>query len=196
MDTTLYLVGAAMILGLIGYLIGVGKILFKPSVLLIMAAIIILPFAINAFIWLYVSSAPEAVIPDVLGLPSEKAIEMLAEYNLKGEVIGISFSKEPSGTVISQRPEAGRTVKEGRTINLIVSASETTVAVPNITGKTSGEAFAALREAGLNTGSINFIYSESGGGYVTEQSPAAGNTVLKGSNVDMILMLKKEEIDD
>jgi len=49
--------------------------------------------------------------PNIMGLSSEKAIELLAENNLKGEVIGISFSKEPSGTVISQRPEAGRTVK-------------------------------------------------------------------------------------
>lgn len=196
MDTTLYLVGAAVILALIGYLIGIGKIIFRPSVIALMAAIIILPFALNAFIWLYVSSAPETVIPDVMGLPSEKAAVMLAGNNLKSEVIGISFSKEPSGTVISQRPEAGRRAKEGRTINLIVSAAETTVAVPDIIGKTSEEAFAALREAGLIQGKMNYIYSESGEGRVTEQSPSAGNTVLKGSEVSMTFMVKKEESND
>ncbi|MFA5103841.1 MAG: PASTA domain-containing protein [Candidatus Margulisiibacteriota bacterium] len=196
MDTTLYLVGAAIILALIGYLIGIGKILFRPSVLFFMAAIIILPFAINAFIWLYVSSSPETVIPDVLGMPSEKAIEMLAENDLKGEVIGISFSKEPSGTIISQRPEAGRKVKEGRTINLIASAAETTTTVPNIIGKTSGEAVAVLKESGLNSGKVNYVYSESGQGYVTEQSPSVGNTVLVGSEVSMTLMIKKEGSND
>jgi beta-lactam-binding protein with PASTA domain len=196
MDTTLYLVGAAIILALIGYLIGIGKILFRPSVIFLMAAIILLPFALNAFIWLYVTSAPETVIPDVLGLSSEKAIEMLAEDNLKGEVIGISFSKEPSGTIISQRPESGRKVKEGRTISLIASAAEATTAVPNIAGRTSEEAIAAIKEAGLNAGKINFVYSESGGGYVTEQSPSAGNTVLLGSEVSMTLMIKKEVSND
>ncbi len=196
MDTTLYLIGAAIILAFIGYLIGIGKLLLKPPVMILMAAIIIIPFAINAFIWLYVSSAPETVIPDVLGLPSEKAIEMLEGNNLKGEVIGISFSNEPSGTVISQRPEAGRKVKEGRTINLIVSAAETTVSVPDIVGKTKDEAAAILESSGLILGKINYIYSESGEGYVTEQSPAAGNTVLKGSEVSLVLLVKREESND
>ncbi len=196
MDTALYLAGAAMILALIGYFIGIGKILLKPSVILLMAAIILVPFAINAFIWLYVSSAPETVIPDVLGLPSERAMVMLAGNNLKGDVIGISFSNEPSGTVISQRPEAGRRVKEGRTINLIVSAAETTVAVPDTVGKTREEAFAALKEAGLMPGKISYIYSESGEERVIEQSPAAGNTALKGSEVSMTLLMKKEENND
>ena len=196
MDTTLYLVVAAIILALIGYFIGTGKIHFKPSVMILMAAIILLPFALNAFIWLYVSSAPETVIPDVMGQPSEKAIEMLAENNLKGEVVGISFSKEPSGTVISQRPEAGRRVKEGRTVSLIASAAEDTAAVPNIVGRTSEEAFVALKEAGLTAGKVNYVYSESGEGYVTEQSPSAGNTVLMGSDVSMILMIKKVEGND
>jgi serine/threonine-protein kinase len=192
MDITLYLAGAAVLLAVIGYLIGIGRIAFRPAVLLIMAMIVLFPFALNAFIWIYVSSSPETVIPDVMGLPSEKAIVMLAANNLKGEVIGISFSKEPSGTVISQRPEAGRRVKEGRTINLIVSAAETTVEVPNLVGKTREEALAALKEAGLNPGKVNFIYSDSGEGYVTEQTPAAGNTVLKGSDVSVTFMIRKE----
>jgi eukaryotic-like serine/threonine-protein kinase len=196
MDATLYLVGAAAVLAVMGYLIGIGRISFRPAILLLMAVILLLPFALNAFIWLYVSSAPETVIPDVMGLPSEKAIVALASNNLKGEVIGITFSKEPSGTVISQRPEAGKRVKEGRTVNLIVSATETTVAVPDLVGKTREEALSILKDSGLNPGKVNFIYSESGEGYVTEQSPSAGNTVLKGSDVSVTFMIKKEESND
>ena len=195
METTLYLVAAAVILAVVGYMIGLGKIIFRPSLLIVMAVILILPFALNLFIWFYASSTPETTIPNVMGMASEKAIETLQDNGLDGEVIGVSFSKEPSDTVISQRPQAGKKVKEGRTISLIVSAAETTVTVPDVAGKTSEEASSMLKDYGLIVGKINYIYSEAGRGTVTEQSPSAGNTVLKGSEVSLTVMIRKEEND-
>lgn len=195
METTFYLIAAAVILGFIGYMIGIGKILLKPSVLLGMAVILLLPFALNFFIWYYASSTPETVIPDVMGMTSEKAIEQLQDSGLDGEVIGVSFSKEPSGTVISQRPAAGKRVKEGRTISLIVSAAETTVTVPDVVGKTSEEAASVLSSYGLTIGKVNYIYSDSGNGIITEQSPSSGNIAMKGSEISVTIMTRKEEND-
>ena len=121
MEMTSYFLVAAAVFVLVGYLIGKGTIPVRPSVVLILIFILALPFLINAFIWFYAGSTPETSTPNVMGLASDRAVEKLRDEGLNGEVIGVSFSKEPSGTVISQQPEAGRRVKTGRTVNLIVS---------------------------------------------------------------------------
>lgn len=186
---------AITILFLLALFLIFGRISLK-TIIFVILFILVLPFLFQAFIWVYVNSTPETVIPNVMGLPKEEAISILEKHNLKGEVIGVSFSKEPNGTVISQRPEAGRKVKEGRIINLIVSINESTVEVPNIVGKTTEEAYYILKESGLKPGNVTFIYSEGGQGYIIEQNPSAGNTVQKGTEINVKILVKPNELEE
>jgi len=183
------------------YLVVIGKLSIKPfSILLvIIASAILIPIALNAFIWLYVSSSPETVIPNVMGMSKEEAINLLQKNNLKGEVIGVAFSNSPSGTVVSQRPEAGKRVKEGRVISLILSISENTVKVPDLLGKATDEAYYLIKNSGLVPGKISYVYSDNGQGLIIEQNPSPGTSVQKGTEVSVKVLTKQndgEETDE
>lgn len=183
MEITFYLALAAVIFAVIGYLIGAGKISLRPSTWLVMFIIIALPFLLNLLIWLYAGTTPETNVPDVMGLQSNAAISKLEEANLEGEIAGVSFSNKPGGTVISQLPEAGRRVKIGRIIGLIVSASESSINVPNLIGKTSDEAQSMLSPYGLVIGQVMAQSSSVAPGIIIEQSPAPGSVAHKGSGI-------------
>jgi len=194
-DLVIYFMLSAVALTVIGYFIGAGRISLKPATLLVMLFILMLPVALNMFIWLYSGTIPELLTPNVLGMPGQAAIETLEASGLKGEIAGISFSKEPGGNVISQQPEGGKRVKSGRLVKLIISARERSVTVPDLKGKTSSEAEAVLSSFGLNVGQIFSSPSDDSPGAVIDQSPRAGEVVSLGSNVSITVTVGKEKDD-
>jgi len=65
----------------------------------------------------------------------------------------------PDGYVISQQPEAGMPVKEGRVINLMVSKGGEVVAVPQLSGFTRANAEVQITNALLTLGKVEEQYS-------------------------------------
>jgi serine/threonine-protein kinase len=191
----MYFVGAALVLGLIGFLAGSGKISLGPLTFFAALAIILLPVAFNSFIWLYGASPQEAVVPNVLGLSSSDAFEAIKGAGLVPEISGISFSQKSSGIVLSQRPEAGRKVKAKRTIELILSAMEKGTPVPGLVGRSREEAESLLGEKGFIIEETFIISEEAGADTVIEQSPAAGNPLASGASVSITISTKGEKND-
>ncbi|MCX5749681.1 MAG: PASTA domain-containing protein [Candidatus Saganbacteria bacterium] len=194
-DLVIYFMLSAVALAVIGYFIGAGKISLKPVTLLVMFLILVLPVGLNLFIWIYSGTIPEVFVPDVLGSPGSDAVAVLEKTGLKGEIAGISFSKEPGGTVISQQPEGGKKVKAGRLVKLIISARERSVTVPNLIGKTSTEAESILISFGLNIGQVFESPGDGTLGIVTDQKPAVGEVVSLGSNVSVTITVGNETRD-
>ena len=88
------------------------------------------------------------------------------------------------GNVISTSPAAGQTAPKGSTVTVTVCAGKLTVAVPDVTGKTVGEARATLQSVGLTVGGI---YGPPGGDgrRVIGTSPPPNTTVQRGTPVDL-----------
>jgi len=140
---------------------------------------------------LTVSSGPAPVksvlVPKVTTLPATQAEAVLQNLGLAYRVNLVSNSAAAT-TVVAQTPPSGRTVKAGSQVVLSVSKSTTTVAVPNVTGRTAIQAASTLGAKGLQAGSSTSQCSNTyGKGLVVSTSPTAGTQVGKSSTVNLVV---------
>jgi len=140
------------------------------------------------------SIAPDIEVPDVVGKPVDEATRLIRAAGLTSEITRRQFSPNlPAFSVISQDPEDGLKVKEGVTVQLVVSQGPEQVDVPNLQGATRQEAEQRLIDAGLTLGDVSSqpdeVVEE---GKIVGQSPPAGSKQDKGGQVSLILSSGKE----
>lgn len=124
-------------------------------------------------------------VPDVTGLPLDRANQRLSEAGLPaGRVENVPAEGRPLRTVLGQSPRAGERVRLGTRVNLRVAAEAT---VPDLRGMTALEAGIVLGIAGLKVGETSETEdSEAKPGKVVRQSPAPGTKVPPGSAVALV----------
>ena len=129
--------------------------------------------------------AEKAVVPKLVGLTEEKALEELEKAGLKGSA-KTEYSDSPEGEVIKQDVDSGEEVDKGTTITFVVSQGEeptpTQIIPTDLTGKTISSVRAILQNMNLN---VDIEYAESYeyyDGYVIAV-PASGEVVEEGTTV-------------
>ncbi|MEY4873468.1 MAG: hypothetical protein RJB41_170 [Actinomycetota bacterium] len=130
-------------------------------------------------------------IPNIEGQVSSAAEQLLksSPYNFV-----VTITAEPSTTVEKGRairtdPAIGTPLPAGSPIALIVSSGSPTVVVPDVTGKTEGEAQTAINVAGLIT-DIKYQNVPAGDvndGRVISQSREAQSAVAPGTKVTLVI---------
>ncbi|MEN9795396.1 MAG: hypothetical protein RLZZ150_373, partial [Bacteroidota bacterium] len=94
----------------------------------------------------------------------------------------------PEGTVMSQLPYAGATVKEGRRIYITVSKGVETMSMPSLYGATMRDARVTIMRLGLQSGDMSYDTSSSiPAGKVMGQSISAGASVASGAVVHLVI---------
>lgn len=98
------------------------------------------------------------------------------------------------GYVISQNPAEGNKAPRGSVITITVSKGEedTKVQVPQLVGKTEDEGTIMAIEAGLEIGSVSYVYSDNDeiqAGQICYQSCSYGSYVDKGTAIDIKVSL-------
>jgi serine/threonine-protein kinase len=111
------------------------------------------------------------------------------------EGLGLKVERENQETsdpsevniVLSQNPgEGARLSKDSGVVKLTVGVAQAGVEVPDLTGKTLGEAQTALSGVGLQIGSQQQESSSTiDAQHITRQSPASGESVPPGSLIDI-----------
>jgi serine/threonine-protein kinase len=105
-------------------------------------------------------------------------------------------SVQPSGTVLSQWPEAGEKVKRGKILILKVSKGGNRRAFPDVRGLEYGQSVARLEQDGFSVGDVLKIHDENNpAGVVVAQNPAAPGVMPEGRHVDLLVSLGPESID-
>lgn len=162
----------------------------------IIAAVLLVPLMAGYLYITYLGSIPETVVPDLRGLPLEKAFAQLEGLRLRGIFSGTVFDmKYPEGSVVKQRPEAGRRVKEGRVIRLVTSSGKRKVLVPNLLGRPAIQAEAVLAAKGLYLGeSEEDFMPELNPGIILVQNPLPGEEVSTGSYVKITVSTTLEPV--
>jgi serine/threonine-protein kinase len=133
---------------------------------------------------LTVSKGPQPVtVPSLVALSVDDATAALAKLSLKANV-----SREPSdniaeNNVMSQDPRPGEQLDPQATVQLVVSSGPTTQSVPDVSGKTIGDATAALQAAGFGTQLAFSVEPSNASGNVIAQDPASGAAAKKHANV-------------
>ena len=123
-----------------------------------------------------------------LGIVSrEEALEKAKTLGFEAEILG------DGDKVIYQTPSGGSPVTGGYIRLVLYTGSalpQNTVAVPDVTGRTTASAGRLLVNAGLSvlvTGSADAGTAEA---VVAEQAPAAGEFVSKGTVINIVMRYK------
>ena len=141
--------------------------------------------------------AKQRSTPYIVGMVYAEAVEYLKQYDLTAEIENQLVSKEPVGTIVSQIPEEGTTVKAGHVIKVNVSRGDSEDGAPTLIGKTKKEAESTLESLGYVLGDVTEAHSSSvEAGRVISQDPAPGATLEKGGKVSIIVSLGPDSSED
>ena len=145
-------------------------------------------------VWIYswaadamVHDNPEMIVPEITGKSCEYALETLSKSKLAVYIEKYEYKEsEPIGTVIKQLPEAGTTVREGKTIRITVSQGGETVFTPSLLGMSLRNAELLLRQNQLSLGEVSTGYSmKVEKGTVLSQNPKPDLSVAKNTMVNV-----------
>jgi beta-lactam-binding protein with PASTA domain len=138
---------------------------------------------------------PETVVPDVIGHSIEEAEALIVERGLKMENAGeAKESSMRAGYIVSQEPEPGVTVKEGRTVKVRVSGGLGKLHMPNLIGNTLRQAERIISRNGLILGEVTEVHDDTvPADHIIEQNPPPHEKVKRGAKVSLMVSLGSEE---
>ncbi len=135
-----------------------------------------------------VSSGPQQVeVPEVVGQSEAEARASLRAAGLHAGTV--TKREEPggvAGTVLSQSPSAGGSVRSGEAVSLVVAKASQEVAVPRVVGKKQERAEGELIGAGFAVKSTTrTVTNEAEVGLVLKQTPAGGANAKQGATIKL-----------
>lgn len=164
----------------------------KTKVILIIAIFIIV-FVATLVITLTISNSSssknksgDVQIPNVVGISQDEAKKKVEELKLKYNVRREEYNADvETGFIISQDPEYinNYSVKEGSTVNVVVSKGKQLVKMPKVIGMEYSEAEKSLRDLGLKIEKVEEISQKVQEGYVISQENAENTDVEAGATV-------------
>ena len=171
------------------------KHLILRNIILALLFIVVLIAGASIFLNLITRHGKYVTAPDFTNMSLAEAAEAAADARVGIKVKDSIFVKGlDAGVVYRQSPEAGATVKRGRsifvTINTIVPKK---VVMPNLINYSFSEARAELRNRGLSVGRLTYV-RDIATNRVLRQSlggreVSAGEKVVSGSSIDLTLGL-------
>jgi serine/threonine-protein kinase len=130
-----------------------------------------------------VSRGAPVEVPDVIGDSVSDAQQSLEEAGLKVVLApGKVFSDEADAdSVALVSPDVGSEVGTGDTVTITVSKGQQKFDVPDVKGKSSGDAKQILQDAGFGVRVINLFFGDT----VFSQSPGGGSQQPKGATITL-----------
>ena len=138
-------------------------------------------------------AAPSTVtVPDVRQKHWSEAVAVIQKAGLTlGTVAERPIPGFAPGTVFSQHPEPGTNVPTGTPVDLVVAEAAATVVVPNVVGMMLDKASEIIQAAGFRVGEVKEQVSTQPTGTVLEQRPRAGEEVIPGTLVDLVVAVRR-----
>lgn len=129
----------------------------------------------------------EKIVPDVVGMKQEDAISKLRESGFQYSVEGIFSEDVDEGEVAEQSPEGNTLSPVSVVVVLKVSKGQDEIPIPNVVGKSENEARSLLRAEGFVVEVAKEFSKEVPLGDVIRQEPTAGEKLLPGEKVLIIV---------
>jgi serine/threonine-protein kinase len=142
----------------------------------------------NGTVVLDVSRGPERyAVPKVVGTSEVAArAAILAAHLDVGEITRAYSDKVPQGDVVSVYPEAGKELRRGTRVDLVVSKGREPIEVTSWVGKPADDATAALTKDGFEVTATEKFDEKVKKGEVISQSPDSG-TGYKGDTITLVV---------
>ena len=153
-------------------------------------------FVFSAGMWMFsilmervVHNRTEVIVPDIEGKTINDALTILSRKNLSLFKVAEKYDIQvPAGSIISQSPPPGLTVREGKPVEAVISSGGKVVFIPVIESKTLRQAELLLRQAGLLMGEQVRTFSNNiPMDHVVSHDPPAGEVVEKNSYVNIVV---------
>lgn len=133
-------------------------------------------------------------VPAISGKLKTEAEDLLVDAGLLMQVGSTENSDLPEGTVLRSLPGEGETVKKGSTVQVVLSAGQVILKVPDVINMTLESAETLLANNNFIKGTVTEEYSDTvPQGQIISQEPLALTEMPKGSPVN-ILISKGPEI--
>jgi beta-lactam-binding protein with PASTA domain len=126
---------------------------------------------------------PKVDVPRLVGLKEQQALMRLGQVGLRPKEI-YRATRQPSHVVVSQKPPEATELRRGGQVTMVIDAGAPKVAVPDLTGKSFGDAQAMLDKLGLDSTKTE-VTSAQPSGTIVDQAPKPGGKLAKGSSVTL-----------
>lgn len=137
----------------------------------------------------------DVVVPGIVGMSVDEARTLLSDRGLGLRIAHEVNSDQPVNTIIRQIPDAERTVKMGREIDVHISIGKAIVETPDLTMLSEREAMLRLVQNGLELGSVSYEYRpDVAPNLVVAHSPEVGARIQRGSRVDLVFSTGAEPV--
>jgi eukaryotic-like serine/threonine-protein kinase len=120
-------------------------------------------------------------VPDVSGLTTPRALARLRAAELRPRAQAVQ-SQEPKGTVLRQLPAPGTEVPTGSPAIVVVSSGPDVGTVPDVVGRTLGQATSQISQAGFRVRAVRVASSDEEG-TVVAQNPVGEARANRGTVV-------------
>jgi len=146
-------------------------------------------FMVNFLMEQIIHTRKEVITPDIEGMTMNEALTLLSEKNLSLLKVAEKYDTTvPAGSIISQSPPPGLTVREGKAVEAVISSGGKVVFVPEVEGKSIRQAELMLRQASLVMGEQIRTYSNTvKRDFIVSQDPEPGKIVEKNSYVNVVV---------
>jgi serine/threonine-protein kinase len=131
--------------------------------------------------------------PATVGMPRLHGLaSRQIDAKLRSRHLTASYTKQfdeggKPGTAVAQTPAPGTKIKEGSTVDVVLSRGPRPVDVPKLTGQSSGDATARLHHVHLGAKVTTVAAPGTTPGIVTGQTPSAGRSVHEHSTVTLLV---------
>lgn len=164
----------------------------KIILISVFAAIATLAMGIMAFAFF---SGKTVEVPDIKGKTTAEAKTALEKLDLVLEVEKEVYNAEvAAGMIITQNPESGKELQNGKTVKVTVSKGVKTGTVPSVIGLSETEAVKAIEAANFVVGEIKREYNSSYNADIVFQMNPNGNTTVNEGTKVTIYVSKGEDL--
>jgi eukaryotic-like serine/threonine-protein kinase len=136
----------------------------------------------------------EVKVPDVTGQTLDDAQSRLADAGFQYRVIQETSNSVDAGKVTRTDPAAGSLAQKGTEVKLYVSAGKEQVVIPDVSGQDQVDASNALGAKSLTVEKVSQPSDTVESGKVIGTNPAAGQSVPKGSKIQLIVSSGKAQV--
>ncbi|MCL2090983.1 MAG: Stk1 family PASTA domain-containing Ser/Thr kinase [Micrococcales bacterium] len=141
-------------------------------------------------------------VPGVVGLPADEAASKIREAGFEPDPQEVAHDTVPVENVISQEPTEGAKLEKGKKVSYKVStgpaAPGSGIEVPDVSGKTVGEAISELEAVGLEVERSTTTVDDGrfAKDRVVKTDPAEGTKVDEGTKVTLFVSTGRVKIPD
>lgn len=166
---------------------------FRNQIMLAVAVVVVLVVGLVQYLKFYTNHGQEIEVPDLKDLRVDQIQAVLEEHDFTYVVVDSTYirGKQPD-LVYDQDPKAGSKVKEGRTIYVSITSSNTPkVKLPNLIDLSLRKATIDLRNIGLEVGQL-IMRPDIANNVVLEMNLAGrkvmpGKEVPRGTTIDLVI---------